>query len=119
MARVRDYRSEYARRIARGLAAGKTRSQARGHGAEKKGAVGASKDLTPRDLPAYLRKLKQGRSVKVMATLESGRVVEIARGKPGPLEKAWTEDDAEGGGYEWDRGYRGDDKVVRVQVIYS
>lgn len=31
MARVRDYKAEYARRIARGLARGLTRAQARGH----------------------------------------------------------------------------------------
>ncbi len=118
-ARQRDYKAEYQSRIAKGLAEGKTRAQARGHGAERKGAVAASKALTARDLPGYLAKLKQGRSVKVMATLENGKVVEIARGKPGPLVEAWSEDDAEGGGYDWDHGYKGSSAVKTVQVIYS
>jgi hypothetical protein len=118
--RVRDYKAEYAARIAKGLARGLTRSQARGHGAERKGAVGASKGMSGPELKAYLGKLKQGRSVKVMATLENGRVVELARGKPGPMLDAWTEWDAEGGPWEWDRNYKGQDSaIVSVQVIYS
>jgi hypothetical protein len=117
--KARDYKREYAQRIAKGLAAGRTRSQARGHGADRKGAVGASKELTARDLPSYLGKLKGDRSVKVMATLESGATVEIARGKAKTLAGLWSEDDAEGGGFAWDRGYRGKDSVVSVQVVYK
>jgi hypothetical protein len=116
--RVRDYRAEYAARIAKGLARGLTRSQARGHGAESKGTVGASKGMALSDLPGYVGKLKPTRSVKVMATLESGRVVEIARGKPQAMLDWWEETIGEEGDWS-DLGPSATDSAVSVQVIYS
>lgn len=117
--RARDYKKEYAARIAKGLARGLTRSQARGHGAESKGAVGASKGMSGPELRSYLGKLRQDRSVKVMATLENGQTVQLARGKPGPMLEAWTEWHAEGGPWEWSQGYRLQAPIISVQVIYT
>jgi len=117
----RDFRAEYARRIAKGLAAGKTRAQARGHGADTAKGFGVGKDLPPHRLEGFLGSLKEGRSVKLMATLEDGSTREIARGKAGSLKdhlRPWEEWDAEGGPFEWEHGYRGNSQVVAVTVVY-
>lgn len=72
-------------------------------------------------LHSFLGKLKPSRSVKVMATLEDGRTVTLARGKAGSLLDHWTEWDAEGGPWDWETGgYKKNDvPIVSVQVIYS
>ena len=117
--RVRNYKLEYARRIERGLARGLTRAQARGHGADRRGAVAASKGMSGPELHAYLGKLRKDRSVKVMATLENGQTVELARAKPGPMLEGWTQWPAEGGPWEWSQSYRNAAPIVSVQVIYT
>lgn len=116
--KARDYKLEYQRRIERGLARGLTRAQARGHGAERKGAVGVSKGMALKDLPGYVGKLKATRSVKVMATLESGRVVEIARGKPQAMLRWWEDRIGEDGDWS-DLGPSATDSAVSVQVVYT
>lgn len=69
MARQRDYKAEYARRIARGKARGLSRSQARGHPkANERFASG--KPSTPQsteELEAALRDLRSGSSLKQSA----------------------------------------------------
>lgn len=69
MARKRDYKAEYARRIARGKARGLSRSQARGHPkAEERYATGKkSAPETNDQLEAALRNLRQGQSLKQSA----------------------------------------------------
>lgn len=119
--RQRDYRAEYARRIAKGLAEGKTRAQARGHGADTAKGFGVGRDISPQRLESYLGSLKDSRSVKLVATLADGSTREIARGKVGKLKgemRNWTEWDAEGGPFEWDHNYRGDSTIVSVTVVY-
>lgn len=69
MARKRDYKAEYARRIARGKARGLSRSQARGHPkANERYASG--KPATPQsteELEAAFRELRAGNSLKQSA----------------------------------------------------
>ena len=124
MARQRDYKQEYARRIARGLARGLTRKQARGHAADRTRRSPAPVAASPRslnlnDLPAYVGRLREDRSVKVVAAMESGRRVEIARGKAGPMLDWFAEigDLEERFGTDW--GPSTTDHVVAVQVIYQ
>lgn len=106
----------YRRRIERGLARGLTRAEARGHG--RRGAVRASRDIPLSQLPGRVRRLRADRRVKVMATLESGRILEIFRGKPGPM-LAWFEELIGDSGDYADLGPGGDDHVVSVQMIWS
>ena len=116
----RDYKAEYQRRIERGLARGLSRSQARGHGAERKGAVGAStRALDLKGLPAYVGRLRGDRSVKVMATMESGRTMQIARGKAGPMLDWFEEIGDLEEAFGTDFGPSTQDQVVAVQVIYQ
>lgn len=69
MARKRDYKAEYARRIARGKACGLSRSQARGHPkATEHFASGKSAVPQPDDqLEEALRSLRDGQSLKQSA----------------------------------------------------
>ena len=69
MARTRDYKAEYARRIARGKARGLTRSQARGHPrATERYATGKSAVPETNDqLEDALRNLRQGQSLRQSA----------------------------------------------------
>jgi hypothetical protein len=68
-ARKRDYRAEYARRIARGLATGLTRSQARGHpGPTQSLASGPSPSIVySPQLEAGFRAIKDGKSLSAAA----------------------------------------------------
>lgn len=69
MARQRDYKAEYARRIARGKARGLTRSQARGHPKAKE-RFASGKSATPKsteELEAALSDLRAGNSLKQSA----------------------------------------------------
>jgi hypothetical protein len=59
MAQKRDYKAEYQKRIARGLAKGQTRSEARGHGKPK-----ASTSKSGAETSTYDRRLEEG--VKAM-----------------------------------------------------
>jgi hypothetical protein len=118
MARQRDYKREYQQRIARGIARGLSRSQARGHGAERKGAVGATREMPLARLPGEIRKLRSNRSVKVMGTMESGQVIRLFQGKPGPMLEWFEEKVGDSGDYAL-LGPGGDDHVVSVQVIYQ
>jgi hypothetical protein len=120
VARQRDFKAEYAARIARGLAAGKSRSQARGHGAEKRGAVGATQPMPPRRAQAEILKLRDTRQVKVVLTYENGAKVQLfgkggwqaAKIKEHLLTVEDMQEYAEGMGYE-------EGQVVSAQVIYS
>jgi len=118
--KARDYKAEYARRIAKGLAEGKSRSQARGHGAERKGAIAASKPLSLSGAMAEVKKLRGSRQVKVVLTYENGATVQLF-GKGGwqaskIKEHLGTVEDmeeyAEGLGYE-------EGEITAAQVIYQ
>lgn len=68
MARKRDYKAEYERRIAKGLKRGLSRSQARGHPAISEKSVSGSRAPKPDDqLEAALRDLRSGSSQKAAA----------------------------------------------------
>jgi hypothetical protein len=68
--RIRDYRAEYARRIARGRAKGLSRSQARGHPAANEKHISRKRKPAPLDdhrLQAALRSLRQEKSLSATA----------------------------------------------------
>jgi hypothetical protein len=114
----RNYKEEYARRIARGLAAGKTRAQARGHGADVKRAAPQVVKLSAiKSIPGRLRGLRPDRSVRIMATHESGMVSRIGEGKAGRLRE-WIEERIEDDENFAMIGPSTVDVVVSIQIFY-
>jgi len=74
MARKRDYKAEYARRIARGKKLGLSRSQARGHPRRKEQRLRkrTARSLTAKQLETAVKALRAGKSQKAAA--KSARV---------------------------------------------
>ena len=78
MARQRDYKAEYARRIARGRARGLSRSQARGHARPGEKAIRAKPVQSDDALELALR-LMRGSKTQSSAAKEAGVSVERLR----------------------------------------
>src|SRR4029077_12010968 len=71
MARTRNYKQEYARRVALGRARGETRQQARGHRTTPERPERAFR--APERFPDYLDRLNDRRALKNKAPLQIGR----------------------------------------------
>ena len=67
MARQRDYKAEYQRRIARGLKRGLSRAQARGHAKANETPISGRKVAPDPNIEAAIRELNQGRSMTAAA----------------------------------------------------
>lgn len=78
MARLRDYKAEYARRIARGKARGLSRSQARGHARPNEKAIRPKTIQSDASLEFALR-LMRGSKTQSSAAKEAGVSVERLR----------------------------------------
>ena len=108
--RQRDYKAEYAKRIARGLNGGLTRSQARGHPKAAEPPI-RNKSAVPftRELEEGLREVKRGKSLT-----ESARAVHVS---PERLRRYLASSGiAEKKGRRW---VIGEDKRSREMLLYS
>jgi hypothetical protein len=83
--RKRDYRAEYERRIARGLAGGRTRSEARGHPRTRESHIRVAPSSHDRRLEEGIRALRQGKSLSETARtlhISPERLRRYAKGLP-------------------------------------
>lgn len=111
MTRQRDFKAEYAKRIARGLDQGLTRSQARGHPKPTETLARNKQPAQPfsRQLEEGLRDIKRGKTLTAAA-----RAVHVS---PERLRRYLaTSGVAEKKGQRW---VIGDDKRSRVMLLYS
>ncbi len=81
MARKRDYKAEYARRIKRGLAKGLSRSQSRGHARAKEVAAKSRKPKTSeaKKIERAVKSLRAGKSQKASAKVAGISVERLRR----------------------------------------
>lgn len=111
MTRNRDFKAEYAKRIARGLNQGLSRSQARGHPKPTESLIHNRKAVQPftRQLEEGLRDIKRGKTLTGAAR--------AAHVSPERLRRYLaTSGIAEKKGQRW---VVGDDKRSRVMLLYS
>lgn len=108
--RPRDYRAEYARRIARGAMRGLSRSQARGHPRQAEAPLRIKRPAFSRQLEAGLRAIKSGQSLS-----EAARSVHVA---PERLRRYLAASGiAKKRGGRWTVGP--DDTRIRQMLLYS